>query len=148
MTQNVELKRAEAQHVIAMRDILSDYRDVETLFDEVESFLAGQGIEAAGPRIILFYDTLEDRDIEASAAIPIAEPLPERPPVDEPLMLDTLPAADTLACLRHEGGYDTLGESYDVLREWAAEHGYWEVGPRRVVERDGKMEMQLPVEKR
>jgi effector-binding domain-containing protein len=142
----VDLKRADALYVIAVRDVFDDYRDIRMLFDEVESYLQAYHVEPAGPRIALFYDTAEDGDIEGAAAIPVPLSFNEEPPEDERLMREQLPAVETLACLTHDGDYDSLDDTFHALLDWAKQNGYRAIGPRRVVVQDDRMEMQLPVQ--
>ena len=44
-----------------------------------------------------------------------------------------LPAVDEMACLTHQGGYDTIGGTYGQLMSWIEAHGYHIAGPPREV---------------
>jgi effector-binding domain-containing protein len=68
-----------------------------------------------------------------------------------------LPGAEQMACLVHEGSYETVGGTYGQLMKWIEANGYRVTGPCREVYLQGPesggdpstyvTEIQFPVEK-
>lgn len=143
---DVTLKEAEAHPVAAVRDVFDEYEDIFDLFDELEAWLAAVGVAPLGPRLALFYDTKEgDGDLEGAATRAIPAGTDAEPPEDERVMIDMVPAAERLACLRYDGPTEGLDRPYEALLAWAEANGYRAVGPRRVLFGDEFVEVQLPV---
>ena len=105
MTAYVVLKKVDPQTVVAIRDIIPTYGDQGPLWKELSVYLAQHGAKAAGPSLTIYYDTeYRERDVSVETATPVGAPLPgtERVTVCE------LPGVETMACVVHQGSYDTL----------------------------------------
>lgn len=142
---DVMLKQVPAVRVAAVRDIFNEYKDIYGMFDEVDRYLRENGLALSGPRVALFYDTIEtDRDIEGTAAIPLPDDVTDLPEVER-LIVDELPAEPMLACLVHSGDLAHLDESYAAILDWLLNNQRVEAGPRRLIlHEDGTLELQVP----
>ncbi len=126
----VVLKRVEPQTVVAIRDTVPTYGDQGPLWGELAGYLARHGARVAGPSLTIYYDTeYRERDVDVETATPVAAPLPE----DGRVRVRELPGAETMACVVHQGSYDTIGQAYTALMAWIEASGYRIVGPNREV---------------
>jgi DNA-binding transcriptional MerR regulator len=129
-TYDIVLKKIDPQTVVAIRDIIPTYGDQGPLWKELSVYLAQHGARAAGPSLTIYYDPeYRERDVDVETATPVGTPLPgtERVTVRE------LPGMETMACVIHQGDYDTLGQAYNALLTWIEANGYRIVGPNREV---------------
>jgi len=70
-----------------------------------------------------------ERDVDVEAAVPVAGSVPAGARVTG----RELPAVEEMACIVHQGGYDTIGEAYSRLMAWIEANGYRITGPNREV---------------
>jgi DNA-binding transcriptional MerR regulator len=152
--QEVALKEIPDQAVASVRDVIPAYGDLDQLFGEAFAYLGQHGINPAGPPIGIYHDEeYRERDADVEIAVPVTDPVPE----GEWVKPRRLPAVDEMACLTHQGGYDTIGGAYGQLMGWIEANGYRLSGPPREVYLRGPesgedasgyvTEIQIPVEK-
>jgi effector-binding domain-containing protein len=85
-----------------------------------------QGVAPGGPSICIYYDTeLRESDIDVEVAAPVSQAVPEGDRVRQRI----LPAVETMACVIHDGGSDTIGGTYGSLMSWIQLHGRQIAGP-------------------
>lgn len=126
----VVIKKVEPQMVMGVRDVIPTYSDVGRLFGEVESHVARHGGKPAGPCMAIYYDEeYRERDVDAEAATPVAEPLSET----DRIKYHQVPGYETVAATIHKGGYSGLPEAYAALHAWIQQNGYRIIGPDREV---------------
>jgi DNA-binding transcriptional MerR regulator len=153
-TQEVVLKKIPAQTVASVRAIVPNYSEAGNLLGEVFAHLGQHRISPAGPPIGIYYDEeYREQDVEVEMAVPLTG---SAPPSDW-VKSRELPTVDEMACIIHEGAFDTLAGTYGQLMGWVEASGYRIAGPIREVYvqwagPDGDpstnlTEIQLPVEK-
>jgi effector-binding domain-containing protein len=90
--------------------------------------------------------------VDVEIAVPVAGSAPEGGRVN----CRELPGVEQMACIIHQGGYETIGGTYGQLMTWVEANGYQAAGPVREVYLQGPesgeadtyvTEVQLPVEK-
>ena len=151
--QEVVIKKVPPQAVVSVRDTVP-VSQIGQLLGEVFGHLGQQGVGPAGPPIGVYYDEeFREEGMDAEMAVPVAAPVPEGGRVKA----RDLPGAEKMACVVHEGGYDTVGITYSQLMEWIEENGYRIAGPTREIYLRGPesgddpstyvTEVQFPVEK-
>jgi effector-binding domain-containing protein len=129
-TQEVALKQVPAMTVAAVRDTIPSYGDIGQLYGEVFGHLGRHGVQPAGPAIGIYYDEeYRETDVDVEAAVPVSGAVPE----GERVQIRELPAVDGMACIVHEGSFDTLGATYGQLMGWIEAGGYQICGPCREV---------------
>jgi DNA-binding transcriptional MerR regulator len=153
-TQEVAVKKIPAQAVASVRDVIPTYGDVGQLFGEIFAYLGQHRITPAGPPIGIYHDPeFREQEVDVEVAVPVTVSVPE----GERLKERELPAVEEMACIIHQGGYETIGGTYGQLMGWIEANGYRMVGPVREVSVRGPesgddaptyvTEIQLPVEK-
>lgn len=129
-TYDVVLKKVEPQTVVAIRDIIPTYGDQGPRWAELAAYLKQHRTKAAGPSLTIYYDTeYKERDVDVEVATPVSEPVPG----NKRVTVRELPGAELMACVIHQGSYDTLGQAYTSLLGWIETNGYRIIGPNREV---------------
>ena len=153
-TQEVVLKKVPALTVASVRDVIPTYSDVGQLYGEIFAHLGQHRVRPTGPPLAIYYDKeYRERDVDVEAAVPVAGSVP----VGDRVTGRQLPAVEEMACIVHQGSYDTIGEAYSRLMAWIEANGYRICGPNREVYVQGPesgrdpstyvTEVQIPVEK-
>ncbi len=152
-TQEVVLKKVPPIQVVSVRDVVPT-TGISQLFGEVFTYLGQHKVNPTGPTMGIYYDEeFREEAVDIEAAVPAAEPLPS----GERVRYRELPAVNEVACIVHEGTFDTLAGTYGQLMAWIEANGYRMAGPIREVyvqwtKPDGDpstniTEIQIPVEK-
>ena len=153
----VILKPLPSQLVAATLGIIPNFDDcapvIEQTFDLVYGYAFGNGVKEVGAGINIYHETkLRDKNIPIETLVPIDRHIP----TSDRIWVYELPEVETVACVIHQGGFDSIGKAYDTLIEWVSKHGYQISGSTREVylqyERDGDpakyvTEVQIPIEK-
>lgn len=127
-TQEVTLKQIEPLFIAGIRKIVPTAQDIGKLFDELSTLV--KNTEPAGPPFAIFYHFENvQHDIDIEAAIPIN---PSQP-VDAGLTARPLDGVETAACIIHEGPYESIEGTYNILMPWITANGYRMDGPGREV---------------
>jgi DNA-binding transcriptional MerR regulator len=123
----VTLKCFDPLTVAAVRETIESIDEIGRLFDEVYTHLAACGVQPAGPALAIWYDHASDLDAEA--AVPIADTLPAH----DRVIVRELPAIETVASVVHHGSYSSISQAYYALQSWAATNEYRTVAPERTI---------------
>ena len=153
-TQEVAVKKIPSQAVASVRDVIPTLSDIGQLFGEVFAYLGQHRITPAGPPIGIYHDEeFRERDADVEVAVPVTGSIPE----GDRMKMRELPAVEQMACIIHQGSYETVGGTYGQLMAWIEANGYRMCGPVREVYVRGPesgddtstyvTEIQLPVEK-
>jgi effector-binding domain-containing protein len=152
-TQEVVIKQIPAQSVASVRDTVP-IAGISQLFGEIFAYLGQRRVSPVGPPIGIYYDEeFREEAVDIEIAVPVAGPVPEGDRVKG----RELPAVEEMACMVHEGSYETIGGAYGRLMAWVEANGYRMAGPVREVYLQGPessrdpstyvTEIQFPVEK-
>lgn len=119
----VVLKPVATQHILGIRDTLSDYSEIYMLFAELDSYLQQhrQLPNPITPYLGIHYDgEYREQQVDLEVAVPLARQLPgsARATVHE------LPGNPTMACVLHQGDYARLTEASQALVGWIDANGY------------------------
>jgi effector-binding domain-containing protein len=153
-TQEVVLKKIASLAVVSVRDTVPTYGDISQLYGEIFAHLGQHKINPAGPSIGIYYDEeYRERDVDVEAAVPVTGLVPR----GDRVVGRELPAVEEMACIVHEGSFDTLHGTYGQLMAWIEANGYRIYGPNREIYVRGPesggdpstyvTEIQFPVEK-
>jgi DNA-binding transcriptional MerR regulator len=150
-TQEVVLKKVTPIAVASVRDIIP-ITGIGQLFGEVFAYLGQHKINPAGPTMGIYYDEeFREEAVDVETAVPVGESVP----TGERVKSRELPAVEEMACIVHEGTFDTLAGTYGQLMAWIEANGYRMAGPIREVymqwagadDATNITEIQLPVAK-
>jgi effector-binding domain-containing protein len=153
-THEVVIKKVEPQLVATIRRVIPNYGEIGQLYNETFAYLGQHGARPAGPPLAIYHDPeFRERDADVETAVPLASPLPS----SERVAIRELPGAERMACVVHQGSYESVSEAYNTLMAWIGSNGYRIAGPCREVYLRGPesgpdassyvTEVQVPVEK-
>jgi effector-binding domain-containing protein len=151
--QEVVIKQIAAQPVVSVRATIPT-TGIPNLFTEIYTYLGQRTLNPAGPSMGIYYDEeFHEETIDVEVAVPVTAIAPGEGRVKS----RELPALDKVACIIHEGKFDTLRATYTHLLGWIEANGYRLAGPIREVYVQWALpgqdpstnitEIQLPVEK-
>jgi predicted transcriptional regulator YdeE/DNA-binding transcriptional MerR regulator len=127
----VVLKSVPPRTVVGIRRVIPGYHEVGRLFAELDEYLEHHGLAtgALAPRIAVYYEVQgNEQGIDAEVAVPVAAARAKPPAV-----VHELPGVRSMACLVHQGGYDSLGDAYSAAMAWIEGNGFRVAGPTREV---------------
>lgn len=153
----VIVKSIPSQLVAATLGILPNFDDctpiIENMFDFVYGYASDNGVKEVGVGINIYHETkLRDRHIPIETVVPISHQIPN----GDRVWVYELPEVEQVACVVHQGSFDSINKAYDKLIEWVGKQGYQISGSTREVylqyEREGDpaqyvTEIQIPIEK-
>jgi DNA-binding transcriptional MerR regulator len=125
----VVIKKLEPQLVCAIHDISATYGSQGPLWRELAVFLSKQNARACAPSLTIYYDTeYREQDVDLEVATPINAPMKGGGRV----IVREL-SGGSMACLIHQGGYDTISEAYQAIIAWIDANGYRISGANREI---------------
>lgn len=129
-TQEVVVKKVPVVAGASVRETISTMGDIGRLFDEVFTHLGRHMVTPEGPPLGIYHDEeFRERDVDDEVALPVREAVPE----EDRVKGRQLPAVEEMACIVHEGSYETVGATYGHLMAWVEANGYRISGPVREV---------------
>lgn len=153
---DVVIKKIEIMTVASVRGILPNYGEISKLFKDLCPYLSKKRINFCGPPMALYFDTeYKEKNVDAAIAIPVTGNFPET----EKIKLQKLPQVDQMACIIHQGPYEKLHDTYQVILTWIEDNGYQITGVNREIYLKGPddvqkgitaeyiTELQIPVKK-
>jgi len=127
---DVLLRKIEPQLVAALREIAPDDDRIQTMFEDVEAYVAQAGARADKPPLTLYYDPdYREENIDAEVAVPLKAPIPSGGEV----RVRELEGIAAAACVVHRGDYATIYQAYNALLGWIEANSYRIAGPVREV---------------
>ncbi|MBW4423937.1 MAG: MerR family transcriptional regulator [Nostoc desertorum CM1-VF14] len=126
----VVLKKVEPIKVVSIREILPDYPSVGSLYDELLGYLKQQGAKEGSYYAGIWHDPgYKESDVDGEAVLSIESSVQG----NERIKVYELPGWETIACLVHNGSYNTINQAYAALVSWIEANGYKIIGPNREV---------------
>jgi DNA-binding transcriptional MerR regulator len=150
---DVVVRRVQARSALLARGPAVAPDVARALSQAVRALLDQHGLDDYGPWLHIYHEASEASEAEElsagvlldrGAARQIAQATPRSPVV-------RLPLVATMACVVHQGGYETRIDAYAALGRWIDDGGYRIVGPCREIYLQGPeagapiTEIQLPV---
>ncbi|MCA9950038.1 MAG: GyrI-like domain-containing protein [Anaerolineales bacterium] len=129
-TYEVVLKPVATQRILGIRDTLSSYSEIDTLFSELDNYLQHHRHTPVpvNPYLGIHYDgEYRDEQVDLEVAVPLARQMPG----SARAFVHELPSSPTMACVVHQGDYTRLNEASQALVGWIDANGYRITGMSR-----------------
>lgn len=125
---DVIVKTVAPIKVAAIREIIPSFQAVAGLYDELLEYIQGQGIKDSHYFAGIWHDTAyKDTDIDWEVTIAVEEVYGS-----DRIKVYELPSVE-MACVAHNGSYDTINRAYAALPAWIEANGYKIAGANREV---------------
>jgi effector-binding domain-containing protein len=115
------IKKVDPQLVAAVRAVIPDYtgQNIAAMFAELIAFINSSGAKFAGPTMMIYNDSdfkEQNPDIEVAAVIN------KRVENAGRVMVYEMPAIEKAASVTYKGRYEDMGEAYNDVMLWIANH--------------------------
>jgi len=153
LDHDVVIKAVAEQAVASVREE-ADVARIIALVSAVYAFLERHDVSPTGPLTGVYYDDeFPLGPFDAQIAVPIGTAIP----ANDLIVNSQLPSVEKMACVIHQGCFESLGCAYQQLLSWVDANRYRVSGPVREVHVQGPpfctesarfvTEIQVPVEK-
>lgn len=130
---DVVVRAVPAQPVAAISATLTGDETPWPLVGAVRRFIHRHHLRAAAP-VTLVYHACDDDQETLEVALPLAaRPALQAVAPAAPVVLDELPAVARMACIVHQGPYETLCLTGQTFGRWLEQHRHQADGPTREV---------------
>jgi len=127
---DVVVREVAPQAMATLRQVIAAGDETQPLFEEAERHVARFHARAAEPPLAIFHDPeFLEHDVDVEVAIPVRELIPGT----DRIQVRELAGCETMACLVHNGPYDTIDEASSALLAWVEASGFQIAGPPREV---------------
>jgi AraC family transcriptional regulator len=126
----VHLKRSEPRSLAVIRH-RGPFSEIPQLMTRLMTEVEKGGYYAAGPMMCAYFnspDQVPEQELLWEVIVPVAKPGPFQAIENDKLGFTYMNAL-LVAYLFHIGSYQTLGETYSTLFDWAAKNNYEIAGP-------------------
>lgn len=143
----ITIKKVEPILIASTRKKIKkfDFEESGKMWADVNNFIDQSETKRTIPCMILFHNSTW---IEAADMwdIEVAEPVTKCVDDNDIIKVYELPAVDKMACIVHQGPFETIGESYQAISEWIQKNNYKINGPVREIYHKGDWETSNPEE--
>lgn len=144
----ITVKRVEAVLIASIRNIINkcDFEECDKMWTSINSFIDKSETKRTIPCMILFHNSTWNYETSESWDIEVAEPVTKRVDDNKIFKVYELPAVDKMACVVHQGSFNTIGETYKAIYNWIEKNNYKIDGPVREIYHKGEWETNNPEE--
>lgn len=128
MSYDVVIKSIQASKVAGYRDTIPNYEKQGLLWEELNETLKAQRIKGLFPWFAIYHD-FDHR--ENGVDVEVVETVNEIGTDTERVKFKTLDAVPEMACVIHQGSYQTIRAAYNEISRWIEENEYQVAGPHR-----------------
>ncbi|MCQ4922454.1 MerR family transcriptional regulator [Tissierella carlieri] len=154
MKYDVVLKEVGPLKVATLRDTIPSYSEQGHLWEELVEHIERYGVKIVPPCMVIYHNTgYKEESVDTEVVEPIDGDLPDT----ERIKIRELEGIKEMACVVHQGSYQTLYMAYNAISKWIEENKYEIVGPQRELYLKGEWitsdpneyitEIQFPVRK-
>ncbi len=120
----VVLRELNSQWVLSLRESMPGFQEIGILIGDGFSALIPAGIMPSAPAFTVYHDPeFKTVDVDVEVAFPVEGPVEDAPNTPGGRsFLQRKVARGKAAVLIHEGPYDTIGNSYELIGRWMSEN--------------------------
>lgn len=137
------VKKIEPILVASLRTTVPDFKNLMPLWRELNNYIDSKGIKKIVPCMTLYHngwDAGSDWDIE------IIEPVVKAFEGSERVKVYELDSIGKMACIVHNGPFETIQQTYMAISKWIEENGYELDRPVREIYHKGDWATKNPEE--
>lgn len=155
MKYDIVKKSIEPVRVASLRDIILSYSEQGHLWRELSEHIQKNNAKIVPPCMAIYHDPgYKEEGIDAEVIEPIIGDISET----DRIKVKVLEGVKEMACVVHEGSFQTLHMAYNAISQWIEENGYEIIGSQRELYLKGEWitnnpdeyvtEIQFPVRKK
>jgi len=127
---DIVVQEVPPQLVATNREVAQDDERIQSMFEELERYVARFEARADRPPMTIYHDPeYREKEIDAEVIVPLRFAIPS---TDEFRVVELLRIPQA-ACLVHKGSYMAITQAYNALLGWIEANGYRMLGPIREV---------------
>ena len=127
---DVVVREIEPQLVASYREVAPDDDRIQSMFEELETYVAQFNARADRPPMSIYHDPeYRDENIDTEVVVPLKTVIPGT----DSIHVRETPRIPKAACVVHTGDYATIYQAYNALLRWIESNGYQMKGPIREV---------------
>ncbi|MDP4089540.1 MAG: MerR family transcriptional regulator [Bacillota bacterium] len=143
MKYDVVIKSIDSMKVAALRDFIPGYSEQGHLWEELGEHINKHNVKIVPPCMAIYHDAGNKEEmVDAEVVEPIVGELPETGRIK----VKDLEAVEQMACVVHQGPFQTLDAAYAAVLKWIEENGYKITGPQRELYLKGEWMTEDPNE--
>jgi effector-binding domain-containing protein len=144
----ITIKRVESILIASTRKNINkcDFEENGRMWAVVNSFIDKAETKRTIPCMTLFYNSTWNFEMAESWDIEVAEPVTKCVADNNVVKVYQLPAVDKMACVVHNGSFNTIGETYKAISQWIEKNNYKIDGPVREIYHKGEWATNKPEE--
>ena len=126
----VVLKTVQPIKVASIREILPTYSSIGRLYEELSEYFKQQGVKPNNYCAGIWHELeYKESDVDGEAVISLSAEIIG----NERIKIYELPTVETMACLVHNGSYNSMNPAYNALLSWIEANGYKIIGSNREI---------------
>lgn len=144
----ITIKRVEPILIASTRKNINkgDFEETANMWSVVNSFIDKAETKRTIPCMILFHNSTWNWEMVESWDIEVAEPVTKCVANNDTVKVYELPAVDKMACVVHQGSFNTIGETYKAISQWIEKNNYKVSGSVREIYHKGEWATNNPEE--
>jgi effector-binding domain-containing protein len=159
LMNEISIKKVEPILVAAIRKSFPTSKfdeELETMWSDVNQYIEKNGVKRTIPCMMLYHVGFWDLDESNILDVEVIEPVTRAFPENDYVKVYELPASDHIACIVHNGSFESIGPTFDKLFQWIKQNNYKIAGPLREIYHKGDWatdnkdeyitELQVPIE--
>jgi effector-binding domain-containing protein len=159
LMNEISIKKVEPILVATIRKSFHTSKfdeELETMWSDVNQYIEKNGVKRTIPCMMLYHIGFWSLDERNMLDVEVVEPVTRAFQGNDYVNVYELPSSDTIACIVHNGSFETIGPTFDKLFRWIKQNNYKVVGPLREIYHKGDWatdnkdeyitELQIPIE--
>jgi effector-binding domain-containing protein len=139
----ITVKKVEPILVASLRTTIPDFHEMMPLWKELNSYIDSMGGKKVVPCMTLYHNGW---DAGSNWDIEVIEPVAKAFAGNGRVKVYELDKADKMACIVHNGPFETISQTYAAISKWIEENGYEIEGPVREIYHKGDWAAKDPSE--
>ena len=126
-------------------------KELEEMWNKVNDSIEKHKIKKSVPCLMIYHTGWwnfadDEKEDERYLDVEISEPVLKKFESDDEIRVYKLPAEEKMACVVHQGSFETIGNTFEVFFKWIRENKYVINGPLREIYHKGDWATDNPDE--
>ena len=154
LMNEITIKKTESVLAASLRRRFHKYffdEELEEMWSKVNASIEKHKIKKSVPCLMIYHTGWwnfadDEKEDERYLDVEISEPVLKKFESDDEIQVYKLPAEEKMACVVHQGSFETIGNTFEVFFKWIRENKYVINGPLREIYHKGDWATDNPDE--